>query len=67
MVKQTDAQLDAECEALLRHVDALRKELRIKELELSRACLAYGKRRGCSLFRDFHVRNMMQMRDGEAA
>lgn len=64
---KTDAQLDAECEALLNLVDAMRKELRIKEMELTRACVAYGKRRGCSAFRDFHVRNLIQAREGQAA
>lgn len=48
---------DDETIALLRKVDALRAELRQLEPQLTKACLEYGKRRGCALFRDFHVRN----------
>lgn len=55
-----DKQLDQECYDLLVKVDALRKELRRLEPQLNSACLAYGKRRGMSLFRDWHVRNDMQ-------
>ena len=48
---------DEETIALLHKVDALRAELRQLEPQLTKACLEYGKRRGCSLFRDHHVRN----------
>lgn len=48
---------DEETIALLQRVDALRAELRQLEPQLTKACLEYGKRRGCALFRDFHVRN----------
>jgi len=48
---------DEETIALLRKVDEMRAELRRLEPVLSRACVEYGKRRGCTGFRDFHVRN----------
>lgn len=48
---------DEETIALLSKVDDLRAELRRLEPILSRACVDYGKRRGCTGFRDFHVRN----------
>lgn len=48
---------DEETIALLRRVDAMRAELRDLEHQLTKACVEYGKRRGYSLFRDFHVRN----------
>jgi hypothetical protein len=47
---------DEETIELLRHVDALRAELRRLEPILSKACVEYGKRRGCIGFRDYHVR-----------
>lgn len=56
----TDKELDEQCYELLREVDKLRAQLRVLEPQLTRACIAYGKRRGCNLFRDFHVRNDMQ-------
>lgn len=52
---------DEETIALLRRVDDLRAELRHLEPILSKACAAYGKRRGCVGFRDFHVRNDAQV------
>lgn len=48
---------DEETIALLHEVDALRAELRRLEPILSRACVDYGKRRGYTGFRDFHLRN----------
>jgi hypothetical protein len=48
---------DEEIITLLYRVDELRAELRRLEPILSKACVAYGKRRGCTGFRDFHVRN----------
>ena len=51
---------DDETLALLHKVDALRAELRKLEPILSKACVEYGKRRGCTGFRDFHVRNDAQ-------
>ena len=52
-----DKQADREAIRLLRKVEKLRRELKLLEPELSKACLAYGKRRGMSLFREFHLRN----------
>lgn len=48
---------DQETIDLLQRVDALRAELRSLEPVLSKACVEYGKRRGCTGFRDWHVRN----------
>jgi len=42
---------------LLRRVDALRAELRQLEPQLRRECIAFGKRRGCSMFQEHHLRN----------
>lgn len=52
-----DKQADREAIRLLRKVEKLRRELKILEPQLNKACLAYGKRRGMSLFREFHLRN----------
>jgi hypothetical protein len=48
---------DEETIDLLHKVDTLRAELRRLEPILHKACVEYGKRRGCTGFRDFHVRN----------
>lgn len=56
-----DKELDAQCIALLREVECKRKELRALETELSKACDAYGRRRGMSLFREWHVNNQHQL------
>ncbi len=50
---------DAETILLLQRVDALRAELRKLEPELNTACLEFGKRRGCFLYREHHVRRDM--------
>lgn len=55
-----DKQADREAIRLLRKVEKLRRELKLLEPELSKACLAYGKRRGMSLFREFHLRNELE-------
>jgi hypothetical protein len=52
-----DKKADQEAIRLLKKVDKLRSELRILEPQLTKACLEYGKRRGMSLFREFHLRN----------
>jgi hypothetical protein len=52
-----DKKADQEAIRLLKKVDKLRSELRILEPQLTKACLDYGKRRGMSLFREFHLRN----------
>ena len=56
-----DEKLDAECIAMIRTAEQLRRELRVMEQELSRACAAYGKRRGMSLFREWHVNNQHEL------
>lgn len=56
-----DEKLDAECIAMIRKAEQLRRELRSMETELSRACAAYGKRRGMSLFREWHVNNQHEL------
>jgi hypothetical protein len=56
-----DEKLDAECIAMIRKAEQLRRELRIMETELSRACTAYGRRRGMSLFREWHVNNQHEI------
>jgi len=55
-----DKQADREAIRLLRKVERLRKELKILEPQLNKACLEYGKRRGMSLFREFHLRNELE-------
>lgn len=55
-----DKKADQEAIRLLKKVDKLRVELRRLEPELSKACLNYGKRRGMSLFREFHLRNELE-------
>jgi hypothetical protein len=55
-----DKEADREAIRLLRKVEKLRKELKILEPQLNKACLAYGKRRGMSLFREFHLRNEIE-------
>ena len=55
-----DKQADKEAIRLLRKVEKLRRELRTLEPELSKAAVAYGKRRGMSLFREFHLRNELE-------
>jgi hypothetical protein len=56
-----DKEADAQCIALLRKVESMRKELRTLETELSQACSEYGKRRGMSLFREWHVNNQHEL------
>jgi len=56
-----DEKLDAECIAMIRRAEELRRELRNMESELSRVCRAYGKRRGMSLFREWHVNNQHEI------
>ena len=56
----TDKEADREAIRLLRKVEKLRKELKILEPQLNKACLEYGKRRGMSLFREFHLRNEIE-------
>jgi len=52
-----DKHADREAIRLLKKVERLRRELRILEPQLNKACLEYGKRHGMSLFREFHLRN----------
>lgn len=56
-----DKQADADCIALLRKVQEMRKELRELETALSHACNEFGKRRGMSLFREWHVTNQHEI------
>lgn len=56
----TDKEADKEAIRLLRKVEKLRRELKILEPQLNKACLEYGKRRGMSLFREFHLRNELE-------
>jgi hypothetical protein len=55
-----DKEADREAIRLLRKVEKLRKELKLLEPQLNKACLEYGKRRGMSLFREFHLRNEIE-------
>jgi hypothetical protein len=57
----TDKQADRATIRLLTKVDKLRKELKILEPQLSKAAVAYGKRRGISLFNEWHLRNNINM------
>jgi hypothetical protein len=56
----TDKEADREAIRLLKKVEKLRRELKILEPQLNKACLDYGKRRGMSLFREFHLRNELE-------
>lgn len=56
----TDKEADREAIRLLKKVEKLRRELKILEPQLSKACVDYGKRRGMSLFREFHLRNELE-------
>jgi hypothetical protein len=56
-----DKQADTDTIALLRKVEEMRKELRTLETMLSHACNEYGKRRGMSLFREWHVNNQHEI------
>ena len=56
----TDKEADREAIRLLKKVEKLRRELKILEPQLNKACLEYGKRRGMSLFREFHLRNELE-------
>ena len=64
---KTNEQLDQECIDLLDKGEGMRRELRQLETELSKACDAFGKRRGMSLFREWHVRNTIEIEKGKAA
>jgi hypothetical protein len=55
-----DKEADREAIRLLKKVEKLRRELKILEPQLNKACLEYGKRRGMSLFREFHLRNELE-------
>jgi hypothetical protein len=55
-----DKEADREAIRLLRKVERLRRELKQLEPQLNKACLEYGKRRGMSLFREFHLRNELE-------
>jgi hypothetical protein len=55
-----DKQADKETIRLLNKVERLRRELKLLEPQLSKACVEYGKRRGMSLFREFHLRNELE-------
>ena len=62
-----DKEADREAIRLLRKVDKLRKELKILEPQLSKAAVAYGKRRGISLFNEWHLRNNIEIERRKAA
>ena len=56
-----DRQADKEAIRLLAKVDKLRRELKILEPQQSKAAVAYGKRRGISLFNEWHLRNNINL------
>jgi len=57
-----DEKLDAECIALLRKVEQLRRELRKLEPTLTEAVREYGRRRGYySFFGEWHVNNQHEI------
>jgi hypothetical protein len=56
-----DRQADKEAIRLLAKVDKLRRELKQLEPQLSKAAVAYGKRRGISLFNEWHLRNNINL------
>ncbi len=53
----TDKQADRATIRLLNRVDNLRRELKLLEPQLSKACHAYGKRRGYDWFNEWNLRN----------
>ncbi len=62
MADKTNEQLDQECAELLLRVDDLRAELRRLEPELTKACHAFGKRRGfIGWFNEWNVRNTLEV------
>jgi hypothetical protein len=56
-----DKHADKEAIRLLKKVDKLRRELKILEPQLSKAALEYGRRRGMTAFREFHMRNNIEI------
>jgi hypothetical protein len=62
-----DKQADREAIRLLAKVDKLRRELKLLEPELSKAAVAYGKRRGMSMFNEWHLRNNIEIEKGRAS
>lgn len=44
---------------LLHEVEAMRRQLRVLEPQLSKAVTDFGKRRGWSGYREFHLRNAL--------
>ena len=62
-----DKEADKQAIRLLKKVEKLRRELKILEPELSKAAVAYGKRRGMSAFREFHMRNNIEIEKRKAS
>jgi hypothetical protein len=57
-----DEKLDAECIAMLRRAEELRRELRDMRPELNEAVREYGRRRGYySFFGEWHVNNQHEI------
>ena len=56
---------DLRTEQLLRKVEKMRKELRLLEAEVSKACVDWGKRRGMSAYREWYVRNDLKRIKGD--
>lgn len=54
---RTPAQADADTISLLFEVEALRRQLRILEPQLSKEVTDYGLRRGYRGYREFYLRN----------
>jgi hypothetical protein len=62
-----DKHADREAIRLLKKVDKLRRELKLLEPQLSKATLEYGMRRGMTAFREFHMRNNIEIEKGKAS
>ena len=59
-----DPKADRDTIRLLLKVRKLRSELRRLEPELTKACLEWGRRRGMSQYREWHVHNDIERMKG---
>jgi hypothetical protein len=58
-----DDAADRDTIRLLHEVEAMRRQLRVLEPQLSKAVMEFGKRRGLSLYREFFLRNELNTKE----